>query len=612
MRASQDIQDVKEIAPSFPLRNGRFLLGALQRILRSSEPSQIFFCALIGALIGAVVSGLRGAVDLAHQAGFNLPEGLRLSAGIGADPLRVLIVPALGGLALGLAALVVRRFRTAEIVDPVEANALHGGRMSLIDSLRLTFATFISNACGASLGMEAGYTQLGSGIFSMIGQSFRLRRADLRVFVTAGAAAAIAAAFNTPLAGAFYGYELILGSYTPKALAPVAAAALSAVLIQRVLIVPEPLFLVGHIFHFKESLYMVLALLGIFYAGFAIVTMQAVVRAEKLLKALPLPSWIKPALGGALVTTIALYVPQVLGSGHGAIQFHFDHQWTLWPLALLLVGKLIASAISIGSGYRGGMFSSSLFLGCLFGAVFADAATIIDPHLAVQHAALMMVGMGSVAASIIGAPITMVFLVLEGTGDFQMTAGVMVGVIVSSTIVRLGFGYSFSTWRFHQRGIGIKSPHDIGWLADLTVGRLMRADPNSVSQRVTLRAVRARFPLGSAKRIFVLDDKEQFVGTLDLDEVYDSKQDNVLDTKLAGSLVAAADAYLLPFQNIRSALIQFEERQIEMLPVIASTADRKVIGYVTEAYALRRYNQALERRRSAELGEQSIFTPREG
>jgi CIC family chloride channel protein len=86
----------------------------------------------------------------------------------------------------------------------------------------------------------------------------------------------------------------------------------------------------------------------------------------------------------------------------------------------------------------------------------------------------------------------------------------------------------------------------------------------------------------------------------------------VLDTKLAGALVAAADAYLLPFQNIRSALIQFEERQIEMLPVISSTADRRVIGYVTEAYALRRYNQELERRRSAELGEQSIFTPREG
>jgi CIC family chloride channel protein len=604
-------QDIRHTAMRISLRNARLALGTAQRILRSSELAQIIFCALIGALIGAIVAGLRSAVDVAHQIGFLLPEGFHLSSGIGADPVRILIVPALGGLSLGLASVVVRRFRATEIVDPVEANALHGGRMSLLDSLRLTFATFISNVSGASLGMEAGYSQLGSGIFSSLGQYFRLRRADQRVFVTAGAAAAIAAAFNTPLAGAFYGYELILGSYTPRALAPVAVAALTGTLIQRVLTVPVPLFEVSQVFHFKESLYLLFALMGIDAAGFSIATMQAVVGAERVLKNLPLPTWLKPALGGALVTSIALYIPQVLGSGHGAIQFHFEHQWALWPLVLLLFGKLVASAISIGSGYRGGMFSSSLFLGCLFGAVFADAAAMIDPHLAVQHTALMMVGMGAVAASIIGAPLTMVFLVLEGTGNFQMTAGVLVGVIVASTIVRLGFGYSFSTWRFHQRGIGIKSPHDIGWLADLTVARLMRADPQVLSQRVTLGAVRDKFPLGSAKRIFVVDDKEQFVGILDLDQVYDAKQDNQLGTKTAGALVAAADAYLLPFQNIRSALIQFEERQVESLPVIASTADRRVVGFVTEAYALRRYNQELERRRSAELGEQSIFVARD-
>ena len=111
-----------------------------------------------------------------------------------------------------------------DIVDPIEANALHGGRMSLRDSLWLTFTTVLSNGAGASLGMEAGYSQLGAGIYSWAGRWFRLRRADLRIFVTAGAGAAIAAAFNAPLAGAFYGYELILGSYTTRALAPVVVA----------------------------------------------------------------------------------------------------------------------------------------------------------------------------------------------------------------------------------------------------------------------------------------------------------------------------------------------------------------------------------------------------
>ena len=108
----------------------------------------------------------------------------------------------------------------------------------------------------------------------------------------------------------------------------------------------------------------------------------------------------------------------------------------------------------------------------------------------------MMVGMGSVAAAVIGAPLTMMFLVLEGTGNFPLTVGVMVGVVFASTIVRLTFGYSFSTWRFHQRGLGIRSPHDVGWLADLTVGRLMRADPKTIPDTTPIEAVREAVPAG--------------------------------------------------------------------------------------------------------------------
>lgn len=303
-----------------------------------------------------------------------------------------------------------------------------------------------------------------------------------------------------------------------------------------------------------------------------------------------------------------MHVPQVLGSGHGAIQFHFDHDWPLVPLLVILFAKLVASAISIGSGYRGGMFSTSLFLGCLFGAVFADVTALIVPRLAEQHAALMMVGMGSVAAAVIGAPLTMVFLVLEGTGDFPMTVGVMVGVVISSTIVRLTFGYSFSTWRFHQRGLGIRSPHDVGWLADMTVGRLMRSDPKLVSVETTLRRVRETYPLGSAKRVFVVERGNVFVGMLDMIAVHDTDKNDALDRLTARECAMTSDMFLLPGENVRSALLRFEELQSEALPVLASTSSREIVGYLTEAYALRRYNQELERRRSAELGERELFS----
>lgn len=582
-------------------------LFVMQRRLRSTELAQVVVCAVFGVVIGAVTAGLHSLVDVIHRFAFNLSTANTLSTGIGIDTQRILIVPAVGGLALGLVALIMRRVRSNDIVDPIEANALHGGRMSLFDSLRLLFDTLLSNASGVAIGMEAGYSQLGAGIFSKVGQYFRLRRADLRIFVAAGAAAAIAAAFNAPLAGAFYGYELILGSYAIRALAPVAAAALAGTLTERALLDPLPLFGVGHVLAFSQWSYVLFALLGVLAAGFSILAMQSVTWAERGLRRLPLPQWIRPAIGGILVSALAVPVPQVLGSGHGGIQLVFDGDFTLPFLLLVLITKWIASSISLGAGFRGGMFSASLFLGCLLGAAFADLAAMVVPQLVQQHSVLMMVGMGAVAAAVIGAPLTMVFLILEGTGNFPVTVGVMVGVVIASTLVRLTFGYSFSTWRFHQRGIGIRGAHDVGWLADLTARRLMRADPKLIADSMPLAEVREKYPLGSGKTVFVVSDTGTFVGTLDIAAVHEAGPGEQSDQRVAGDFAVHPDLFLLPFENVRTALARFEEREVETLPVLASGSDRSVIGYLTEQYALRRYNQELERRRTADLGERDLF-----
>jgi CIC family chloride channel protein len=517
-------------------------------------------------------------------------------------------VPALGGLVLGIGALVVRRYRTNEIVDPVEANALFGGRMSLLDSIRLATMTLVSNAAGASLGMEAGYSQLGSAVFSRIGREFRLRREDQRIFVTAGAAAAIAAAFNAPLAGAFYGFELILGSYMPRALAPVAVASVCATLMQRTLNQPQTLFEIGGPMHLDTRSYGLFLLMGIIAAGIGILAMQAVTWSERGLRHIQVPEWARPFVGGVVLSMIAWEFPQVLGSGHGAIQYHFDTRWALMPLAALLAAKLVASAISVGSGFRGGLFSSSLFLGCLFGAVFVQCLSPFVHGLAAQEPAFLLVGMGSMAAAIIGAPLTMVFLVLEATGDFPVTVGVLTGVITASTIVRLTFGYSFATWRFHVRGIGIRGAHDVGWISDLTVGRLMRSDPKIVRSDMTLRALRAKYPPGTTKSVYAADPDGRYVGVIDMLAVHDPQIDEVIDFSVVADLAGHPTDFLLPSENVRTALARFEETQTESLPVLSARADPRVLGYLTEAYALRRYTQELERRRSAELGEEKLFS----
>ncbi|HWC62038.1 MAG TPA: chloride channel protein, partial [Rhizomicrobium sp.] len=218
----------------------------------------------------------------------------------------------------------------------------------------------------------------------------------------------------------------------------------------------------------------------------------------------------------------------------------------------------------------------------------------------------MLAGMGAVAAAIIGAPLTMVFLVLEATGDFQVTIAVVIAVTVASTITRIFFGYSFATWRFHLRGLSIRGAHDVGWISDMTVGRLMRKDAKVVPDSQGLRALRAAFPVGGTKRLYVVDTQNRYTGAIDIDDLHDPAIDDALDGAVAGDLTEDEGKYLLPQENIRAALARFDALAIETMPVLDSR--HQVLGYVTEAYALKRYTQELERTRSAELGEGDLFS----
>ena len=199
----------------------------LRAFVRAHETSLVVLAALIGTIGGLVVVAMSAAVEGLHVLLFNLEIGERLSSQFSIEPLRALLVPSLGGLVLGVAFLLLARWRPAREIDPIEANALHGGRMSFRGSVIVALQTVWSCGVGASVGLEAGYTQLASGLAASLGRGFHLRRADQRVMVGCGAAAAIAGAFGAPLAGAFYAFELVIGGYTPASLTPVGVAAVA-------------------------------------------------------------------------------------------------------------------------------------------------------------------------------------------------------------------------------------------------------------------------------------------------------------------------------------------------------------------------------------------------
>ena len=577
-------------------------LNAVRFNVRDSEAALIGLALMLGALVGLVTLGLRDLVGFLHQVNFDLASDTLLSEQTTLDPWRLALVPALGGLVLGVVTFGLNRWRPTELIDPIEANALYGGKLSLRDSGRLAGLTLISNAAGASVGMEAAYSQVGAGLFSSLGRFFLLRREDQRIMVTAGAAAAIAAAFNAPLAGTFYGFELIHGSYSGRLLAPVTAASLAGVMVVRVLGSDLPLFQTSGPFDIPNTYYLMFSLLGLLAAGLGILTMKCATWVELAFRRAKVPVWARPALGGSVLSLLALASPQILGSGHGAIEWHLETHWAAVPLALVLFGKLIGSSVSLGAGFRGGLFSSSLFLGCLLGALAVEALTLYDPVFLINRTAFMLVGMGAVGAAIIGAPFTMVLLVLESTGDFPVTLGVIIGVVVASTVVRLSFGYSFSTWRFHLRGLTLRGGQDIGWTSEMTAAQLMRTDVRSVPLNLPLFELRRQIPLGSAKWLFAIDRHGNFAGIVDVAAAHDPDLHDLTETLLAADLAQGAKSYILPDDDIRVILNAFSEARAETLPVVRAREDRQVIGSVSEAFCLKRYAQELERRRHDELG----------
>jgi CIC family chloride channel protein len=598
-----------------PRRSVITLLKARARLfarhnIRNSELGMSVVAAALGAVIALGVALTGYAVAELHHLLYGVRIEQRLSSALHIDPWRLLLVPAGGGLLYGVVAYALWRWRPRDIVDAIEANALHGGHMSLSDSLRLTGLTVLSAGVGASVGLEAAYTQLGAGTASRIGRYLHLRRNDLRTFVGCGAAAAIAAAFNAPLAGAFYAFELVIGTYTLATLVPVALAAVFATLVSRELFGEQPIFVVySHVDLFATN-YLVLAALGFLAGLLAIVAMVGVTFVEQWTKRASLPVWARPAMGGLVLGNFAWFFPQILGSGHGGIENTISTGPMAYDLPLLfglIIAKMAGSAVSIGSGFRGGMFSSSLFLGALYGAAIAACMHRLMPGTTLNDTAYILAGMGSVAAGVVGAPVTMILLVLEATSDFSATLGVTVAVVVAVIVVRQWFGYSFATWRFHLRGVALNSPHDIGWLHDLQVANLMRRDFASVPLDQPLGELCQQFPIEAHIRVFAVDGSGGYKGYVDLAEAHGAAYRGGGAKLCVRDVARGAEYFLTPGQPIRETLDQFIASAAETLAVVDNSRDRRIQGYLSEAFALRRYYRELEARHSEELGDEELF-----
>jgi CIC family chloride channel protein len=346
--------------------------------------------------------------------------------------------------------------------------------------------------------------------------------------------------------------------------------------------------------------YLPVACLGVVAALAGIAIMYGVTLAEQTFRAMQLPPWLRPAIGGLAVALLATTTPKVLSAGHAAMATGLDGSAPLREVATLFVLKAAAAAISLGSGFRGGLFFASLFLGSLLGKLFAGALDMVTTAHGVSDVAMALVGMSALAVAIVGGPLTMVFLMLESTGSLPLTVAVLLAAVVSSVTVRRIFGYSFATWRFHLRGEAIRGAVDVGWMRDLTVARMMRHQVPTARADMALADFRRAFPLGSSDRVVLTSADDRYAGMMLVAEAHAAERDP--SARLA-ALLTQPDTVLTPGMTAQAAIALFDRAEADALAVVDSVEGRRVVGMLTEAFALRRYSEELDRQRKDLSGE---------
>ena len=565
-------------------------LATVRARLRASEFGMTALAIGVGVLAGLCVAAMTKIVNVAHVAIFGIPFDVHLSAAERVAPLAAFGAPMLGGLILGAIDTWLARRKAPPAVDPVEANALRGGRMSLSESLLVATQTVISNGCGASVGLEAGYAQIGAGAASYLGIRSRLRRQDLRMLVGCGAGGAIAAAFGAPLTGAVYAFELIIGAYSLANAIPLFAATLAASLTTQAVIGAPYNITAPDVAPLTFLHYGALIGLGLVAAAVGVGAMRVAALIERAFRAAIPWRLIRPPVGGLMVGAMALYSPQVLGAGHGALGLDFYSPMTASELTILIVLKLFACLVSLASGFRGGLFFASLFVGSLLGKLYAIGIDAVAPSMDLETTACVLVGMGALSAAIVGGPLTMTFLVLESTGNLGVAGGVLAASIATTLAVRATFGYSFTTWRLHLRGETIRGGQDVGWLRDLTVGRMMVRSPPVFPAEGSMRKFREAYPIGSANVVVAVGEGGQYRGLIHVPEAHALTIENGEDGGPIGAIVHLPETVLNPDDDIGSALETFGAAQSDTLAVTARGTGQ-VLGTLGEAYSARRYAQ---------------------
>lgn len=576
------------------------LQGLITAQLGKRTPSENAFLVLlpmVGLAVGFASVATAHVISFLQNQFWGSGQNLLSAAEDNAWYLR-LIIPLTGGLLVGMIGWFFRvSTRGGGITTIMQGVSLKGGFISLRQTVPRDWAAIVTIATGGSLGREGAMALLASAIGSYTGRRFRLSSQQLRVLVCASAAAALAAVYNAPIGGSLFALEILMGNFALEVLGPVVVVSVISTLVFRSCMGNLPRFEVPH--YELVSAWELLPYLGLgLLAGIiSLVFVRVIFGSQDAFEKLPLPNWLKPAIGMVLVGTIGIWWPHVFGNGFETVNLTLREQMPIKLLLVLVPIKIIASSLTFGSGGGGGLFTPSLMVGALLGGSFGYGVHLLFPHVTAEHGAYALVGMGGVLAGMSHAPLTAIMMIFEQTNNYQIVLPLMFVCIVSHFTTRLFKSGSLEEEALRRRGIALPTGLEAGVMQSLRVEDIMHDDVHAISHSLPFALVVEQFLKEPFANIYVVNSTGMFLGAIRLHSMKDVlHQTEALTSVIADDLVDGSFQFVTPRQNLADAMDIFWRENSERLPVINNPTDRKLIGWISKRDLLGVYSQEIMRK----------------
>jgi CIC family chloride channel protein len=489
------------------------------------------------------------------------------------------------------------------VAQVIEANALRNGRLSARQGLGAALVNALAIGAGGSVGREGPIVHVGATLASTVARRLGLGASLARTLLGCGVAAAVASAFNAPIAGVFFALEVVIGHYALTAFSPVVIASVIGTIVSRAHFGDAVAFTlppqsVASFFEFPAFV-----LLGLVAGGVAIAFLKTVSLVDSVHTRLQVPLWLRPALAGLAVGVIALGFPEVLGIGYATTDATLNGSFGLAMVVGLALAKALATALCLGSRFGGGVFSPSLVLGALVGVGFDQVAGALFPELSSSAALYGILGMGAVAGAVLGAPISTIIMVFELTHDYGVTFALMVTVAIATLFTMQVHGHSFFTWQLARAGLNLGRALELRLLERRRVAEIMHPEHHSVAASATLEDLKRRFR-ASHVPIYVRDDAGRLVGEVSFGDLADAAFAPARGkAPTAGDLAHPVGLVLYPDDDLASAWRRAKNQAEDHIPVVRSPKDRTVLGEVMIRDLMLAYNDALLEARALERGD---------